>query len=143
MPDCENCDYAYRSSFVNIVRGVRPGSASLYDLDLVLEVDGEIKAIFEYKRFQSRYTAYHIPAFEYIALKKFGKLLKVTPYVIIETLQGGQCFHIFKLDRFEFNRSFATAKTGRKMAVFDSSEGVELYEEGLKDFITKLAQGGL
>lgn len=142
VPDCKTCDHAYRSSFVDMIRSARPGTASMYDIDMVLEVDSRIVAIFEYKRYQKRYPDYMIPAFEYIALMKFARLLRVVPYIIVEIVEGGQSFHVFKVDRFAPKRELITWKTGRKFAVFPASESEEMDADDLREFITHLAQGG-
>lgn len=142
MADCENCDHAYRRSFVDIIAGCGNGKAAVYDLDLVLEVEGRIVALMEYKRYKKRYPAYYVPFFEYVALKKFAKILRVTPYIIIETVQGGSVFHVFKVDRFEYSRGATTfSQGGRKFAIFDTAEGLEMDNTDFREFVANIARG--
>lgn len=143
MRKCETCDLAYRTHFKTMVSGARPGSVGIYDIDLILESDGRFKAIFEYKRREKRYPYYYVPAFEYVGLQKIGRALHVTPYVIIETIEGGRIFHVFRLDSRDYTRTFKPWLKGRKYAVFDNSEGVEMDADDLSEFITKLSQGGI
>ena len=83
-----------------------------------------------------------IPAFEYIALLKFARLLRVVPYIIIEIVEGGQSFHVFKVDRFAPKRELITWKTGRKFAVFPASESEEMDADGSPGVYHEFSAGG-
>jgi hypothetical protein len=125
-----------------MVSGVRPGSVGIYDIDMILESEGKIKAIFEYKRRKRRYASYYVPAFEYVGLQKLGRALGVTPYLIVETLEGGQTFHVFRLNLKEFSRAFIKWANNRTFAVFDNQECIEMDADDLREFMTKLTRGG-
>jgi len=120
---CDYCDHNYRSLFVDALQPPEEGKrVAVYDLDIIVEYDARIQYIAEFKRYKSVYREFLIPAFEYVGLKKFGKLLRVPTLVIIEI--PGKEIWIFEVDRFERDREFKTMN-GRegKFAVFRQEEG--------------------
>lgn len=120
-PDCATCDHNYRGTFRALCPDV--DRLAVYDIDLVLEHGGRIFGIVEWKKTRQEYEQYLVPAFEYVGLKKFAKLLRVVPYVIYEIV-GADAFWIFPVDRFEKTRPFTSlpSSTG-KYAVFLPAEG--------------------
>ena len=120
-PDCATCDHNYRGTFRALCPDV--DKLAVYDIDLILEYRGRIFGIVEWKRVRQQYEQYLVPAFEYVGLKKFAKLLRVVPYVIYEIVGANQ-FVIFPVDRFERKRPFTTLPSGSgQYAVFLPEEG--------------------
>lgn len=134
-------DYAgYRKDLNDVFKGL-PHRVSLYDVDLVLEVDGQFRAIFEWKEYKKDYGELYVPFFEYVALKKVAMKLQVPPYLIIH--QGGK-YHIIPVDRFEgpFQRPWRELNY-RKHAVFSPSEGVVLDHAQMMEHMRKIATGAV
>jgi len=132
-PDCALCDHNYRSTF----RALTPDVPRLavYDLDLILEYEGRIFGIVEWKKSRSEYPEYLIPAFEYIGLKKFGKMLRVRPYIVFEIVKKDK-FVVIPVDRFERDREFkAIPSRHGQMAVFSPDESVVLSSGQFRGFI--------
>lgn len=134
-------DYdGYRRDLNDVFRGL-PHRISLYDVDLVLEVDSQFRAIFEWKEYQKDYNALYVPFFEYVALKKVGMKMQVQPYVIIH--QGGK-YHVIPVDRFEDpGRRLRRNLNGRQHAVFDPGEGLTFDLEGFREHMRGIAMGAV
>ena len=119
---CRTCDHNYRAGLHQLID--TPGKVGLYDIDLVLEVDGRIRAIGEYKRFAVDYQEFLVPSFEYVALKKIAKLLKVPALLIVEivgALGADPVYWCWLVDRFERRRKFVR-KNDQVWAVFRREE---------------------
>lgn len=130
-------DYGgYRRDLNDVYKGL-PHRISLYDIDLVLEVDGKIKAIFEWKEYATTHDTLSIPFFEYVAMKKIAKILHVSPYIVIHT---GDLYHIHPLNRWENaeNRDRITVN-GRQHAVFAQEELQTLDFDGFRDYMRGIA----
>jgi len=131
-------DPTYRRALNDVFRGL-PHRVSLYDIDLVLEVDSQFKAIFEWKEYQREYSALYVPFFEYVALKKVAKAMQVPPYVVV--VQGGK-YYLIPVDRFEDpRRRDRHMMAGRQHAVFLPSEGLELNHAQMVEHMRKIATG--
>jgi hypothetical protein len=123
-PECAYCDHNYRSLFIDAIKPPKPGKrVAVYDLDIIVEYDARIRYIAEFKRFKSAYPEFLIPAFEYVGLKKFAKLLRVPCLVIVE-IPGTEMW-VFEVDRFERDRAFKSmpGRSGQ-FAVFQKEEGL-------------------
>lgn len=121
--ECAYCDHNYRSLFIDAIKPPEEGKrVAVYDLDIIVEYDARIRYIAEFKRYKAAYREFLIPAFEYVALKKFAKLLRVPPLVIIQI--PGKEVWVFEVDRFERDREFKqmSGKPGQ-FAVFAQGEG--------------------
>ncbi len=130
----------YRRALNDVFKGL-PHRISLYDIDLVLEVDSQFRAIFEWKEYQKDYNALYVPFFEYVALKKVAKVMQVPPYVVV--VQGGK-YHLIEVDRFEDpGRRPRRDLNGRQQAVFQTSEGLEFDFEGFKEHMREIATGAV
>lgn len=130
-------DYGgYRRDLNDVYKGL-PHRISLYDIDLVLEVDGQIKAIFEWKEYATAHDTLSIPFFEYVAMKKISKLLHVSPYIVIHS---GDLYHIHPLNRWEDAecRDRITVN-GRQHAVFAQNEVITLDFDGFRDYMRGIA----
>mgnify|MGYP001291828816 FL=1 len=132
-PDCAVCDHNYRATF----RALTPDVPNLavYDIDLVMECNSHIFGLGEWKRSRTEYQEYLYPAFEYMGIKKFGKLLRVPPYLMWEIV-GADKFLIWKIDRFERDREFMTllGKNGQ-MAVFSPDDALVVNRAGFAEWL--------
>jgi len=123
--DCALCDHNYRQTFRTLTPDVP--QLAVYDLDLIVEHEGRIFAIIEWKKIRGEFREYLIPAFEYIGLKKFGKMLRVAPYIVFEVV-GADKFVVFRVDRFERDRPFKILQPknfgkAANYAVFPAEQG--------------------
>lgn len=134
-------DYGgYRTGLNDVFKGL-PHRIALYDVDLVLEVDSDFKAIFEWKEYQKTYEALYVPFFEYVALKKVAMKMQVPPYVIIHQ---GEKYHVLPVDRFEDpRRRDRRVWNGRQHAVFYPSEGLELNHAQFVEHMRLIATGAV
>ena len=129
-----------RTDLNDVFKGL-PHRISLYDVDLVLEVDSQFRAIFEWKEYQKDYGALYVPFFEYVALKKVGKKMQVPPYVIIHQ---GEKYYVIPVDRFEDPRTRdRQMMNGRQHAVFYPSEGLALSLEDFREYMRGIATGAV
>jgi len=143
-PDCATCDHNYRSTFRSLTPDIP--KLSVYDIDLVMELESRIFGIGEWKRSRTEYPEYLYPAFEYMGAKKFGKMLRVAPYLFWEIV-GADKFLIWKIDRFERDREFKTLSgKGGQMAVFSPDDATIVnkaaFEEWLLTVIDAERAGG-
>lgn len=139
--DCATCDHNYRYLFNDLIKPTSPlyGKLGIYDIDLVVEREGEIKYIVEYKKYKEVFSKFFIPSFEYVAQKKIGKRLRVPPYIIFDIV-GKDEFWLFPIDRFEMRREFVKHK-GRSFATFSQNEGHQLSKEQLLEALLAATEG--
>ncbi len=137
---CRTCDNNYRLGLIKAF-DAKGRHIGLYDIDIVLEVDKRIIAIGEYKRFKSEYREYLIPAFEYVALKKVAKLMRVSCFLIVELVLPGKEseYLVWMVDRFEQldQRPMKDLK-GMKFVGFDPERAVRLDTDGLTGWVNSL-----
>jgi len=124
-PDCALCDHNYRTTFRSLTPDVP--KLAVYDLDLIVEYQNKILAIIEWKKIRGEFREYLIPAFEYVGLKKFGKMLRVAPFIVYEVV-GADKFVVFRVDRFERDRPFKILQPknfgkATNYAVFPAEQG--------------------
>ena len=142
VPDmCRACDNNYRFGLLKAF-DTSARNIGLYDIDLVLEVDGRILAIGEYKRFKQEYQEFLIPAFEYVALKKVAKMMRVACFLIVELVKPRPReseYRVWMVDRFERpgDRPMKEMK-GKKWAAFDPEYAVRLDTDGLTEWMNAL-----
>jgi len=120
---CRTCDHNYRDS----LRGVVGGDVGLYDIDIVLEADKRILAVGEYKRYKQDYQEFLIPSFEFVALKKIAKLMRVSCLLLIEVCNPGRpsYWYAWEIDRFETDRPFKQV-IGKTWAAFNPATAKRL-----------------
>lgn len=137
---CRTCDNHYRLGLVKAF-DTKAGRIGLYDIDIVLEVNKRIIAIGEYKRFKTVYPEFAIPAFEYVALKKVAKMMRVSCFLIVELVRPSaeSEFFVWLVDRFEMpgERPMKTIR-GMKYVGFDPACGARLDIEGLTAWVNAL-----
>lgn len=140
---CRTCDNNYRLGLIKAF-DTKGSHIGLYDIDIVLEVGKRIIAIGEYKRFKTDYREFLIPAFEYVALKKVAKLMRVSCFLIVELVVPGKEseFLVWMIDRFEQleQRPMKDLK-GKKFVGFDPERAVRLNADELTDWINALIAG--
>ena len=141
VPDmCRACDNNYRFGLLKAF-DTSARNIGLYDIDLVLEVDGRVIAIGEYKRFKQDYREFLIPAFEYVALKKIAKMMRVACFLIVELVYPNRAseYRVWMVDRFERpgDRPLKEMK-GKKWAAFDPEYAVRLDTDGLTEWMNAL-----
>lgn len=134
-------DYdGYRQDLNDVFKGL-PHRVSFYDVDLVLEVDSEFRAIFEWKEYQKAYDSLYVPFFEYVALKKVAMKMRVPPYVIIHQ---GEKYHVIPIDRFEDpRRRPRRTMNGRQHAAFGLAEAQTYDLERFREYMRSLATGAV
>jgi len=144
IPDvCRTCDNNYRLGLIQEFTK-SGGKVGLYDIDLVLEVAGRIRMIGEYKRFRREFKAYMIPGYQYVALKKIAKMMKVACILIVELVADdtdeGSEYLVWTIDRFEgvSARPLVEIEGKRgKWALFDPYSAVRLNTiDALTEWIT-------
>lgn len=143
VPDmCRACDNNYRFGLRKAINIPSARSIWLYDIDIVLEVNGRILAIGEYKRYKKEYKEFLIPAFEYVALKKIAKLMRVPCFLIIELVKPKPCeseYRVWMVDRFEPPGARPMKEMmGKKCAVFNPEYALRLDTNGLKVWLNAL-----
>ncbi|WP_456477913.1 hypothetical protein [Geoglobus ahangari] len=120
---CYLCPQGYlhslRDNVLEELRNYFNVKLAIYDIDAIVEVGNRVRAIFEWKMKKQHYGEYYLQSFEYVALKKLGKSLKTTPFLINQILpddaeliveassnpekalyQNSE-FVVFEIDRFE------------------------------------------
>lgn len=142
-PDCAVCDHNYRTTFREITAGIE--GLGVYDIDLVLEFKNQIFALVEWKRIRGDFPEYFVPVIEYMAGKKFGKMLHVPPFVVYEVVDSDR-FVVFPVNRFERDREFRTVPGwSGQVAVFRRGEGMIMDRVGFRGWLRSLlptVQGG-
>ncbi len=130
----------YRRALNDVFRGL-PHRVSLYDVDLVLEVDSQFRAIIEWKEYQKPYNAFYIPFFEYAGLKKIAKLAHAPLYGIIHQCED---YYVIPVDRFEDpRRRDRQMMDGKQQAVFYPSEALKLNSEEFRVHMRGIATGAI
>ena len=119
---CRTCDHNYREG----LRGIVGGDVGLYDIDIVLEANRRIIAVGEYKRYKQDYREFLIPAFEFVALKKIAKLMRVSCLLLVEVCNPGRpsYWYAWEIDRFETERQFKSLN-GKTWAAFSPGKRLE------------------
>jgi len=143
LPECQTCEFGYRGTLLQVMEGLGDQKTAIYDIDLVIERNGAILAIGEYKRFTADVPVYLIPLWEYIALGRLAKRLAVPAYVIVEHVRRDResLYYVFTADK---RREARRAWKGRLFALFPKEEAVAVYDEpGFQAFIASIVAGGL
>lgn len=124
---CRTCDHNYREG----LRGIVGGDVGLYDIDIVLEANRRIIAVGEYKRYKQDYREFLIPAFEFVALKKIAKLMRVSCLLLVEVCNPGRpsYWYVWEVDRHELDRRFKSVN-GKTWAPFNPAIAVRLDSPG-------------
>lgn len=119
---CRTCDHNYREG----LRGIVGGDVGLYDIDIVLEANRRILAVGEYKRFKQDYQEFLVPAFEFVALKKIAKLMRVSCLLLVEVCNPGRpsYWYAWEIDRFETERQFKSLN-GKTWAAFSPGKRLD------------------
>lgn len=141
-PDCALCDHNYRTTFRTLTPDVP--KLAVYDLDLILEYENKILAIIEWKKLRGEFREYLIPAFEYVGLKKFGKMLRVAPFIVYEIVSSDK-FVVFRVDRFERDRPFKILQPknfgkASNYAVFPAEQGRIITKAEFRGWVSDLVR---
>ena len=151
---CYSCDFGYIYVLKDMEEelknkmGLDNVKFGFYDIDVVLEANKQFKSIFEWKntyQMPKEFDEFKIPAFEYVGLKKIGRMMKVPPYVVFHHMDDpthpeNNLFTIIPIDRFETERQFRREEEIK--AIFDRKEAYTVDYEELKKFILRLIRNG-
>lgn len=158
---CLLCPHSYLHAVNNhIIRELESYfniKVSVYDIDAVVEVGKRFGAILEWKRWRYTPDFLPVPAHEYVALKKLGKSLKTTPYIIHQVLPPNaeliaelstnpekeiyesSIFYVVEVDRFENgNERRFERKKGKTFAIYSISEAEKMDFKEFTNFFGRL-----
>jgi|GEM_PF-1722242 len=130
---CESCPYKPIDLKLPRLRTINGQKVNICDIDLVLEVGGEIKAIAELKRYKNAdiYPEFWIPAHEFVLMKRVALALNVDLFLIIE---NGKEFYLTEIDPNERKPGVLNFYS-RKHIIFDKSEFARFQNWELERFL--------
>jgi len=149
--------HALRDNLLKELQDYFDIQVAIYDIDAILEVGTRFAAIFEWKMKQESYQDYWLQTFEYVALKKLGKLMRTTPYFVNqilpdnielilesatnpeEALYQNSTFVVFEIDRFERKEArLFERRNGVHYAIYSENEGRVMNFKQFRSFIGRL-----
>jgi len=141
----------YRDAFTMALKGTP--KCTVYDIDILIECDSQLRSIFEYKRYNKVYqNKILVPYAQYICLKKMSMRLGVPAWLTVEQGQGrgpgsgeGSSFWVVRIDPSEYPADRPGEDMPGKKGLFapwSPDEGAVLSWDDWADFLKEVAAGG-
>jgi predicted methyltransferase len=133
---CESCPYKPIDLKLPRLRTINGQKVNICDVDLVIEIGRDIKAIAELKRYQNAdsYSKFWLSAHEYVLMKRIASALKTDFFFII---QGDTDFYLTLIDVNERRPTITPNGIRSKQVVFHRYEFIRLqpwqFEQFLKE----------